>query len=284
MKKQLFRLFTSVIGLSIFLLPGCKKATDYLKDNPTAAYCPCKIRQFNYAGSSVLGTQHGGTDTVRFTYNAAGDPVSGIRVHPGTGYPNWFFRYDGHGRLTDLIGLYGQTDEGFAESWNRYFYDGQDRIVKDSAYFFPGVVDNHPILDPLLFSSVDIFLYEYDAKNRVTKEALVFGSGFTTTYSYDSRGNRIGPVYGLTSGKHSGPATAAYDDKINYHRTSKVWMFIDKDYSVNNPITATYHYNSFGLPVSIVPFTGTLQNFLSVSHTSYEFESATIEYDCNGAL
>ena len=273
------------MAMALLVLPGCKKSIDYLKDNPTAEFCPCRIRQFNYAGSSSLGTQHGGTDTIRFTYNSAGDPVSGIRVHASTGYPNWFFRYDRHGRLTDLIGRYNSTDTGGAERWNRYFYDGQGRIVSDSAYGFPGVVNDRPTIDPVYYTSVETAVFAYDHKGRVSKETI-HNPSFTlvTTYAYDARGNRLEPVSDFTYNSLHSMAALSYDSKINYHRTSKVWMFIDKDYSVNNPIVADYIYNGFDLPVSIVPFTGTVQTFFSVAHTSYEFESATIEYDCQGGL
>ena len=268
----------SILALAFLLLPGCKKATDFLKDNPSAAFCPCQIRQFSFEGSFYQ-------DTVRFSYNAAGDPVSAIRVQASTGNPNWFFRYDTHGRLTDLIGRYGTTDQGGAERWNRYFYDAQGRIVKDSAYDFPGVVDDRPVIDPIYYTGVDIVLYEYDLKNRVSKETFIAGN-FTlvTNYTYDAHGNRMAPVVTQTSGTRTSLAVRTYDDKINYHRTSKVWMFIDKDYSVNNPLTATYDYNGFGLPITIVSADGADQNFLSVSHCSYAFTSAAIKYNCQGAL
>lgn len=273
MEKQLCLRITPVMLSVVLLASGCKKATDYLKDNPTSAYCPCQIRQFNYAGSSTLGTQNGTKDTVRFTYNAAGDPVTGIRAHPGTGYPNWYFRYDKQGRFTDLIGTYNRVETGAVESWVRWFYDGQGRIVKDSLYTYPAVVNDRPAFDPK-YTAVEISLFEYDVKNRVSKESFETG-GFiiVTNYTYDAHGNLIGPS-----------SKRVYDDKINYHRTNKIWMFIDKDYSVNNPVTAAYDYNAFGLPISIVPFSGTVQSFLSVAHTAYEFEKATIVYDCQGAL
>src|ERR1700679_3482688 len=111
MKKHPFGRTVPITVLALLLLPGCEKAVDYLKANPAAAYSPCKIIQFNYERSQPPGE----TDTVRFTYNAAGDPVTALRVHPSTGSPNWFFRYDAHGRFTDLIGGYSTTDNGATE-------------------------------------------------------------------------------------------------------------------------------------------------------------------------
>jgi len=262
MKKYLSQAIASALALITFLLPGCKKAIDYLKDNPTATFCPCQIKQFSYVGLYQ-------NDTVLYSYNAVGDPISAIRAHPGTGSPNFFFRYDQHGRFTDLLGGYGSTPfERGTESWDRFFYDDQGKIMMDSAYFFPGVVDDHPTIDPRLLTSVSIIKYEYDSENRVSKaSSFINGSPyFTATYAYDGNGNLLGHQY---------------DNKINYHRTSKVWMFIDRDYSVNNPVTATYKYNNFGLPTRIIPFEGTAEYFLL---SQYNFIRGDITYLCQGSL
>jgi hypothetical protein len=283
MKKQIFECITPVIALMVSLLPGCKKASDLLKDNPTAAFCPCRIREFNYDGLFQ-------SRDIRVNYNAAGDPVFAGADHGSTGNPNWFFRYNPHGSLTDLIGRYDNTDDGFAESWDRYFYDGHGRIVKDSAYFFPHIINGQPTIDPVYFTSVEIILYEYDHKDRISKESLISTNHTqVTSYAYDVRGNRMEPVveystYPLAKSAGVVGGMLAYDNKINYHRTSKVWMFVDKDYSVNNPLPADYAYNGFGLPVTIVEPEGTTARFLSVAHAVYEFKSVGIRYDCQGGL
>jgi hypothetical protein len=53
-------------------------------------------------------------------------------------------------------------------------------------------------------------------------------------YVYDANGN-------LVNG-------AVYDNKLNINRTNAVWMFITRDYSVNNPFTAS-QYNQNSLPL-----------------------------------
>lgn len=251
------------LALALFLLPGCKKAIDYLQENPTAPFCPCQIRQFNYEGLFQ-------SDSVVFTYNTAGDPLTAIRSQPGTGAPNFFFRYDKHGRFSDLLGGYGSTpfNRGI-QSWDRFFYDDHDNIIMDSAYFFPGVVNDNPTIDPHLFTTVAIFRYEYDSKRRISKVSAFINNApwYDNTYSYDANGNRTGH---------------AYDDKINYHRTNKIWMFIDREYSVNNPLTATYMYNNFGLPVRITTPEGASESFFSIAATQYDFVRADITYRCTG--
>jgi len=238
---------------AFFVLPGCKKIT-----HPGVACC--NITRFAYAGSP-LGVGRQVNDTMWFTYSSSGNPVSGIRAFPSTGYPNFFFRYDHFNKFTDLIGAYGHTALDGVESWTKYFYDGRGRIVRDSFYTFPEIVNGRPTLG--VHSGFINTTYEYDSEDRIIK---VIGDHRNTTFSYNEQGNLIGRVY---------------DDKINIHRTNKIWMFIDRDYSVNNPATATYTYNAVGLPTKIVPFTGTVMNFMSVAETSLEFSQADIEYDCH---
>lgn len=261
MKKHYHPAIT--LAMALFLLPGCKKVIDYLQENPTAPFCPCQIKQFNYTGLFQ-------SDSVVFSYNAAGDPLTAIRSQPGTGAPNFFFRYDRHGRFSDLLGGYGSTPfSSGLESWDRFFYDNQGRIIMDSAYFFPGVVNDNPTIDPHLLTSVSIIRYEYDTKGRISKASVFSNSSpwYSNTYSYDASGNLAG---------------SQYDDKINYHRTNKIWMFIDRDYSVNNPLTATYMYNNFGLPTSIMTLEGNSGNFFSIAFTQYDFFRADIKYRCTG--
>lgn len=265
MKKSITPYVCLLAGV-LLGLSSCKKAIeDYLKDNPTAEFGFCQLKQFNFHTSATLGTERGIPDTIRFTYNIHNNPVTGFRPRPSTGYPNWFFRYDKWNRMTDLIGGYGTlpdfSDAG-VESWNRFKYDGQGRIVLDSLYDFPTIVDDHPTKGE--FGDIVIATYEYDSKNRVSKYTWGFINNsykFVSNYSYDADGNLVG---------------TPHDNQINLHRTNKVWMFIDQDYSVNNPLTAAYTYNTQGLPVNIVPTVGTEMYFFS----SLEYDKANVEYTC----
>jgi hypothetical protein len=75
-----------------------------------------------------------------------------------------------------------------------------------------------------------------------------------------------------------------YDNKINVHRTNKLWMFLDKDYSVNNPIdNGTYTYDQGNLPVTMA--TNTLSTvaafyFMVVGYPN-SMSTATIGYSCS---
>jgi len=73
-------------------------------------------------------------------------------------------------------------------------------------------------------------------------------------FTYDAAGNR---------------AAVVHDNKLNLNRTSKVWMFLTRDYSVNNAFVAN-RYNLNNLPtllsggIQLLPLPG----------------KTTIEYSC----
>lgn len=230
MKKTVCRLATLSAIFLLFLLPGCKKVTDFLHDHPTG-------ESKNYRITKIVSGWPG--DTLRFSYNAYGDPVSIKRPQPSTGSPNWYFFYDSNHRLTDLVGCYGDSiEEQNCECWNRFFYDGAGRIVSDSNYFFPWVDNGNPWRG--FFGNIGTLYYTYDSYNRITKVDYYdeeIGPQ-TTNYSYNSSGNLDGYTY---------------DTQTNFRRTNRVWMFLGRDYSVNNRTGSgiSYIYNSAGFPSTI---------------------------------
>lgn len=240
-------LLAALISLAVTTL-SCKKVLDKLYKDPLATLDACYINQITTADDGRI---------YDFTYNKKGNPVSVLNNNVGTGYPNYFFRYDKHHRLTDMIGVY---TNGNYERWHKYGYDHQNRIVKDTQYVF-GVFGPAP--DP---ASVFIIVhtYSYDSYQRLTGDNAIYlqpsdYSGFTNTYNYDGDGNRIGGVY---------------DNKVNLHRTNKIWMFVDKDYSLNNRIGAS-SYNSNMLPLGFGASTS--MNFLGVA-----IHNSEIDYTCKG--
>lgn len=57
-------------------------------------------------------------------------------------------------------------------------------------------------------------------------------------------------------------------------------MFLDRDYSKNNPLTSTYEYSSYGLPDKIIPYGGTTLQFMIVGETIVTYVEAAIKYRC----
>lgn len=258
MKKVSTLLVTSMVIFS-----ACQKNDVYLdsdnakgkavgKDIKTSqSIKQCSIVQIIYPVAD------GTNDVLQFSYNSAGDPVTITRSRGAhTGYPNYVFRYDHKKRLTDFIGVYdGNTN---AEFWHKYFYDNHDNVVLDSTYIFPNIANGSPenAFDQRATS------YTYDDNGRIIKESTVSANNAPVehTYTYDANGNKVGDTY---------------DSNTNINRTNKIWMFLNKDYSVNNPFNADA-YNASGLPSS---FDLVSENALDFLGNSYP--RAQIVYSCD---
>jgi hypothetical protein len=198
-------------------------------------------------------------DTLAFSYNSWGDPDTIKRLpFTGTGSPNYIFRYDKKRRLTDMLGLYDGNGGLF---WHKYFYEnpGNSNIVMDSTFYFVRL--RNGMLDSYV-SSLTTY-YTYDKWDRIIKDSTIFPSSFAnvSTFMYDANGNRTGRTY---------------DNKVNIHRTNKIWMFFDRDYSMNNPFSAE-SYNAEGLPAEF-HFTFNDPYFLNFIT---EIKDAKITYTCD---
>ncbi len=243
--------------LAIATVPlSCTKETDNLRTaEPAAARrVKCNLTEFAF-----MRPYSAGPDTLRFTYNSKGDPVSGIRPVVTTGYPNLEFRYK-NGQLSDLLFVYSNGSSG--ELWHRYQYDKKGRIYLDSIYTFPVELGAYPTV---YYDSYCIRL-AYDNQGRIIKETYEYSGNPSgeTTYSYDANGNLAG---------------GSYDNKVNFRQTNPIWQFLDRDYSVNNRAVYTA-YNSNGLPLSTQPASG--DNIIGHFLYDGDFTEATLVYDCRG--
>ncbi len=142
---------------------------------------------------------------------------------------NYFFTYDGKGKLIQFLAAY---ENDFFETARIYTYDSKNRIIADTFYGF-GRKD-----DILNAPGKGYSNFIYDNLNRIVieKRVLLRPNYVETerTYSYDEAGNLILPG-------------VAYDNKLSIYKSNKIWMFVFKNYSVNNPVGAT-GYNSCQLP------------------------------------
>jgi hypothetical protein len=217
--KRLY-VFSALSAILLFF-SNCKKGIDH--GGGAASH---------YAIQSFIA----GSDSLFINYNNSGDPVSVLRQEPSTGSPDFLFRYDSRGRLSEMIAAYGPEVSDGAEHWDFFFYL---------------VVNGKPELAE--WSPMGTITYGYDSRDRITSVTTVF-EGVTIwirTYSYNNAGNRTGATYyNAATGTDSGNVSA-FDNKTNFRQTSSVWQFLGEDYSVNNPLNATYTYNSAGLPLSI---------------------------------
>lgn len=229
---------STLLIIIIVFLSSCQKSDEYLSSSSAEemnlnGYAKsngqikkCSILQIIYNVSGAT------TDVLQFSYNSVGNPVSITRKAGAyTGYPNFLFKYDDKERLTDFIGPYDNNNTN-AEFWHKYFYDGRGNIVLDSAYIFPNITNGCPTNA----YSNQLTFYTYDKQDRIIKDSTVFSNlnPVVHTYVYDANGNKAGHVY---------------DNQVNINLTNKLWMFLNRDYSVNNPFKAD-SYNVSGLPSS----------------------------------
>ena len=259
MKKVSTLLVTGMVMLS-----ACQKNDVYLDSDNTNGKALGKdikssesIKQCSIV-QIIYPVADGTNDVLQFSYNSAGNPVTITRSRGArTGYPNYIFKYDQKKRLTDFIGGYNDGSTN-AEFWHKYFYDNHDNVVLDSTYIFPSIANGYPenAFERRATS------YTYDDNGRIIKESTVSANNAPVehTYTYDGNGNKVGDTY---------------DGNTNINRTNKIWMFLNKDYSMNNPFDADA-YNASGLPSSISLTSENAFGFLGNAYTK-----AQIVYSCD---
>ncbi len=268
MKLKLRRLTAFVFITSILQLLSCNKVIniDDLLHHPDQVPQLCNIKKITAFVLIIPGLID--TSIAEFKYDQWGNPVSLVFNHVNTGRPDLLFKYDKYHRLTDYYGSY-YVSEFSGEFLYHYHYTG-NRITADTFYAFGN-------LNKYVWASV----YEYDNYERIIKITRKINTDgtpvLTDNFKYDNKGNLIRPLlYFDSTGTHFITKDAIYDDKVNIHRTNKIWMFIDRDYSINNPLPATYTVNRFNLPVKINVQPPLFLEFLY----QYDIGKSVIEYDC----
>ena len=173
-----------------------------------------------------------------FTYNSAGDPISYEPAKYGAGVLKYEFRYDKSGRLTDYIGYSPATVPQTCEFWVRYTYNN-NQVVRDSVYYY----SNYGAAINSFAKHIGVTQYEYDRQERISRvtykqyhNGVANGVVGSYRFDYNEAGNLVTPG-------------ATYDDKVSIYRTSKIWMFLSRNYS-NNNVRSASAYNSSGLPVA----------------------------------
>ncbi len=266
--KKIHLLAIAFLASISLLFSGCQKLFDQIQQHPGqggSQYCAIKKIIF----TRPTKYPYSGQDTLDISYNASGDPISAIPKHTDENEPKYYFRYDNKHRLTDLIGIF---ENGIYRSWQRYFYDTHNRVILDSVYDYPEEENGHPITG--LLGTVTTASYDYDPQGRIIKitKYPIDADDITiiNTYDYNAAGNLTGYTY---------------DNKVNIHQVNKVWMFLGRDYSVNNQVSGenlsvSYQYNSIGLPTRITASQGEINFIVSGTGDGFSFSDCTIVYDC----
>jgi len=259
MKKANFCLPLLFLAAILISAGSCKKIEREILKDPCADFKFCNIKSYTFPGFSTTYSPN----TASFTYDAFGNPLTVTNTEVVTGAPNLIFKYDAAHRLSEFIRPYAN---GTFETWSKYVYDASGKIATDTTYVFGQVTP----AGPADYWEARLTTYTYDATCRILKTSSLVIEGentgtlpFVQTYAYDASGNLIRP--GIT-----------YDNKVNIHRSNKIFMFVDRDYSMNNPFTAT-SYNAYSFPQVInlpkpAPSIYFLQRFI---------DQATFVYQCD---
>ena len=241
MKKKINQL-TKCAGcmcIACSLLWSCvKPPPGFDPRNGNNVYSGCRINSIaTFAGEPPAVIQ-----TERYTYNSNNDPVAVILTPSGP--PDLLFSYDNRKRLATFTGVSRVYTEFDFMYFHRYGYS-QNRATTDTVYNL-GLFNAAG--EPVNYIDKYLHYLKYDALNRIVQDSMVLlypafeSAPIVTNIAYDDNGNRVRK-------DAAGVTPIVYDDKLNRNRTSRVWMLIYADYSLNNPVGAT-SYNAVGLPLT----------------------------------
>jgi hypothetical protein len=219
--SNLYKLIALIVIIS---LPGCRRLLDRVFDPSNGTQTECEMVKLIRSVD----------DTATITYNDVGNPVT-VR-YSTQGYDHYWhtFNYDEQNRLVEYR---VELEPGLDIEIHTYGYDDRNRVILDIGVFrLTGYIKIRST-------------FEYDSRNRIikeNKEVIDIEEGSQpfeidpVVYDYDVRGNLRNPF--------AQPDSLVYDDKVNFRRTNKVWMLINRNYSLNNPV-GKLQYNEYGLPV-----------------------------------
>jgi len=280
MKKYKTQKTTIALSFALaIIISGCQKIMDYihLPGNGDAVLNICQIK-------TITTDDEYGADYV-FNYNKRGDLESIITNELQPGNANRFFIYDNKHRVSQLLFSHGATVDAEApmDAWRVFEYNNLNQIIKVNTYRFGYNGPNGGI--PSSFWTTEIATLQYDANNRViaSRDSIwdngVFWANYNYAFKYDERGNLIFSVQQFRSQNTNYNDTSRfnpsdYDNKISIRRTNKIWMFLEKNYSVNNRFKAET-YNSYGLPLTFDSWQTDLNNFIGNMKGN-----AIVEYRC----
>ena len=261
MKILIHKLLPALTGIALLFLPACSKTVHF--QEPPEVVNGCRIESFT--AYTQDGESSSPSVSLSFTYNAAGNP---LKIITSASVPNsqydYHFRYDGFGRLTDFIINY--PGEPGAVIWHRYSYPNRKTIV-DTTYGYVGLIDGPP---PTYSFDIYVDIYHLDDKDRIISDN-------DTHFQYDRNGNLV----------RSG---VTYDNKVNLFRTNAVWLLINKDFSLNNPLNGIPNgpppllitgYNSERLPLGFILAPGSSFATSLSDRLLFFFTNLKIGYSCD---
>ncbi len=258
-KKTQSRVLSWLLILVVLISTGCQKSIETVTNDQELSGTPLPGQATYCRIESIWEKDHGGRGEQRFIlilYNEYENPVAVTVPQIGTATPYRTFRYDSWHRLREYLGTFGNGNYLF---WHKYGFDKAGRMGYDTLYIMGGIKNDE--LDT--YSERRISEIEYDNLNRIIRVTTYsdFSGPSVATYTYDAAGNLVRPG-------------ATYDNKKNLHRTNDIWMFLARDYSMNNLMIAD-QYNSAGYPTVI-----NSSNALNFADMEINLRKSEISYNC----
>jgi hypothetical protein len=239
MKRKNFSVFLSTI-VATMLFISCQKDVGAPKDNSILStplpgqVTYCRIESF------WLSPGQSNQQFRIIMYNEFENPTFITNPMVQTGSPFRSFKYDSWHRLSQYLESYSNNT---FETWHFYGFDSQGRIGLDTSYTFGSSITGKPT--NYFYRSISMLTY--DGQNRIVRSdnsimpdptnPMVSPSSNVQTWTYNSAGNLDIPG-------------TIYDNKMSLNRTNDIWMFLARDYSINNPFSAS-SYNATGFPTAI---------------------------------
>lgn len=203
-----------------------------------------------------------------FQYNAKGLPVSIVPNKQSASFNYTIrFTYDAKDRLTSYYGVFNIPggDQDFFDL-HTFGFDAKGHIIKETFYSGSGKFSD---VNNGTQTITAFYYYEYDTKGRIKKMKLHYHPGTssetqsTQQFDYDHHGNLV----------RNG---IRYDQNMNIARTNAIWMFLRKDYSINNAFIAET-YSSNQLPAVINETNSKDYQFLP----TIPLQFSRVEYKCD---
>lgn len=219
-KKAVWAICSGVL----FTFSGCQKIWDYFDDHHNHA-AKCRIEEIQFTTEMEDGGSQAGHAV--FSYDNNDNPTQIQIYDPGN--DSWpgdkGFRCDSDNRLIVYV------EDMFISVWHKYIYVNATTIIDSSFVYSSGdyTVTDRP--DTHVYTRVSKITL--DNRGRIIRDENDMDG--TKEYNYDFRGNLIRP--GVT-----------YTGKTNIRQTNRVWQFIDRDYSKNQPAGEVETFNSNNLP------------------------------------
>lgn len=252
-------IFPAIMAISLLAFTGCRKLCNDFVQHPELPPASCRIERISF--DVPMG--HGEIESVQsvFSYNEYNNPVLILLDISDSPEPvDKAFRYDTENRLKVYLRYFRYGGRGTI-FWHKYVYVNSMKVVDSVFVYASGDYLTNDRPDE--YARVEVRELTLDIRGRVIKEIsrIETDSPVEKTFHYDLNGNLIKP--GVN-----------YSNKPNIRQTNKIWQFIDRDYSVNQPLGEVESFTIHNLPYTFRDLVLSQSNVLDIT------PGAVVTYNC----